>query len=142
VSGRSNADVAAARWRTVWRRSDDGAAQRAIAREIGISLSSVQAYLAKGRPADVPPRPTIRPTTEAVVGRRSGSVRDTVIPGSVREERSEFVSTVLTVQCGRCGRRQDTTGIHTSTCKGCGRTMRLEAPAGQAGNVVPIRRSS
>jgi ribosomal protein L37E len=139
MSGRSNADIAAARWRTVWRRHDDGAAQRAIAREIGISLSSVQSYLAKGRPADVPPRPTIRPTISPVVGRRSGSA-DLIVPGSVREERSEHVVTLRTVQCGRCGHQQDTFGTHTSTCKACGRTMRLDQPSRE--NVVPMRRTS
>lgn len=137
MSGRSNAAAAAARWEDVWRMHDRGTAQRAIARRLGIGRSTVQHFLAKGRP-------TTGPLSRPATGRRSGPpALDTVVAGSVRTERTEHASELMTIRCGGCGNEQDVhTFNHSSTCRECGRTCRFGAPPPAAENVIPIRRSS
>lgn len=67
-------------------------------------------------------------------------IRDLIVPGSIRTEHIEFDFTYVTARCGRCGHEQETRAqSRTSTCKACGRTMRL-APAPAARNVTPIRK--
>ena len=65
MSGRSNADVAAARWRSVWRMHEQGTGGRAIARDLSLTHHTVRYYLAKGRPPGLP-RLTNRLTTAPV----------------------------------------------------------------------------
>lgn len=145
MSGRSSADVSAARWRTIWRKHDDGMSVRATARELGIDRTTVRHYLAKGRPADLPGGPTggLAGGQTARVDPRPARPVDAVIPGSVRTERSEHESELMTIRCGGCGHEQEVnTFNHTSRCRGCGRTCRFGPPPPAAENVVPIRRSS
>jgi predicted transcriptional regulator len=131
MSGRATAEISAKRRREVWRMHDRGMTQRAISRKIGISLSSVQHFL-KGRPTNDPlPRPGS--------GSGSGSAAATIIPGSLRTERTERASELMTIRCD-CGHEQEVhTFNHTSTCRGCGRKCRF-GPAELAGpNVVELK---
>jgi ribosomal protein S27E len=69
-------------------------------------------------------------------------ITDLIVPGSIRTIRHEWTTTLIDVQCGRCGHQQETWHTaKTSTCKSCGRTMRLDTAA-RDGNVTPIRRTS
>lgn len=142
MSGRAKADVSAARWRTVWRKHEDGNAARAIARALGLDAKTVRHYLSKGRPEGLSggliPRvdPRIDPRG------KPAAPRDAVIPGSVRTRRSEHQSELMTIRCGGCGHEQDvSTSNHTSRCRQCGRTCRFTLPPA-AENVIPLRRSS
>jgi Homeodomain-like domain-containing protein len=53
MAGRPSAEKALQRWRAIWRLKRQGHGQRAIARLLGIHLSSVQHYLRKGRPPPI-----------------------------------------------------------------------------------------
>ena len=69
-------------------------------------------------------------------------VRDFVVPNSARtvEYREEF--TLVTVQCGRCGNRQEARDTaKTTRCRECNRSCRVAA-AETDPNVIPIRRSA
>jgi ribosomal protein S27E len=67
-------------------------------------------------------------------------IRDLIVPGSVRVERTVWETTVMTVRCGRCSHEQEVNAHgHTARCKRCSRVMRLDrAPVAE--NITPIRR--
>jgi tRNA(Ile2) C34 agmatinyltransferase TiaS len=65
-------------------------------------------------------------------------VRDVVL--GVRHQTWVHETTWTRIRCGRCGHEQETTGPRTSTCKRCGRTMRLDSAVEPGSNIVPIRR--
>lgn len=67
--------------------------------------------------------------------------RDTVVPGSARNVVIHEEYVLVTVECGRCGNRQEARAeSKTTRCTACGRTCRL--PRETAPNVIPIRRSA
>lgn len=133
------------RMRRAARMRDRGLSTRQIAARIGVSHDTVWRDLARWDTARA--RPAVRPVTPDSPGypQAAGQSRltarpvDAVLPGTVRTEHYEHDVTTVTVRCGRCGHEQDTGAeSKTSTCKGCGRTMRLDRAAGE--NVVPLRR--
>jgi hypothetical protein len=69
-------------------------------------------------------------------------VRDSIVPGSARlvEIREEY--TLVTVQCGRCGNRQEARSTaKTTRCKECNRSCQVAAASADP-NVIPLRRSA
>jgi DNA-binding transcriptional regulator LsrR (DeoR family) len=50
VSGRAKAELSYHRWQLTWKLTKEGHAQRDIARQLGVSLSTVQHFLDKGQP--------------------------------------------------------------------------------------------
>lgn len=81
MSGRSNAETAARRWRSVWRKTERGMAQRAIARELGIDEKSVRYYLAKGRPAELTRNTSAEPAARSSAPlSRIGPAGSNVVP--------------------------------------------------------------
>jgi ribosomal protein S27E len=138
MSGRATSDISAQRRREVWRRHDRGEPARAIARKLRVTEGAVRYYLRTGRPRNNRDSPARLPTaaSTAVVTRP----RDTVIAGSARTEHIEYDWHLITVRCGGCGHEQETRAeCHTSTCKACGRTIRLDHPASAGQNIVRLR---
>jgi NADH pyrophosphatase NudC (nudix superfamily) len=70
-------------------------------------------------------------------------VRDSIVPGSARTVTYHEDVTYVTVQCGRCGHRQEARATSkTARCKECNRSCRIGTPAAGP-NVLPfIRRSA
>lgn len=69
-------------------------------------------------------------------------VRDSVVPNSARTVEYHEVVTYVTVECGRCGHRQEARdSAKTTRCKGCGRNCRVAAPVTDP-NVIPLRRTA
>jgi ribosomal protein S27E len=67
---------------------------------------------------------------------------DVVVPGSVRTVHWQSDTTNITVRCGRCGGEQEAwIGARTTTCRSCGRTMRLDRTA-TGENVTPIHQQA
>jgi IS30 family transposase len=69
VSGRAKGGVSLQRWKTIWMLTREGHGQRAIARDLGVSLGTIQHYLKKGKPPrdyryEDPPELESRPTTD------------------------------------------------------------------------------
>jgi NADH pyrophosphatase NudC (nudix superfamily) len=71
-------------------------------------------------------------------------VRDSIVPGSARLVEIHEEYTLVTVECGRCGNRQEARSTaRTTRCKECSRSCRVAVPADDP-NVIPIitRRSA
>lgn len=65
--------------------------------------------------------------------------RDLIVPGSARSVVIHEEYTLVTVQCGRCGHRQEARATSKTTrCQECGRSCKIAPPA--APNVTPLRR--
>jgi hypothetical protein len=132
MSGRATSNISAHRHREVWRKHEQGTGVRATARQLGIDESSVRYYLAKPRPAGLT-RQKNRPRSPA-------PAPDLIVPGSARTEHIEYDWHLITIRCGGCGHEQETGAeSRTSTCKACGRTIRLDHQAAAGQNVVPLR---
>ena len=68
------------------------------------------------------------------------TVRDLIVPGSLRTKVTTITHTLVTLRCGRCGAEFDAYAeCKTTRCKRCGRVCRLDTAAELAPNVTPIR---
>jgi hypothetical protein len=69
-------------------------------------------------------------------------VRDSIVPGSARPVVIHEEYVLVTVECGRCGNRQEARATSKTTrCKECDRACRVAAPDGDP-NVTPLRRTA
>jgi ribosomal protein S27E/predicted DNA-binding protein (UPF0251 family) len=133
----------APRERRAARLRDKGLSLRQIAARLGVSHDTVWRDLARWDARQLAAAVRgVAPDPQGGGGNRSDSRPvDVVMAGSIRTETFQNTSTWITVRCGRCGHQQETGAeSRTSTCKQCGRTMRLDQAAAAAPNVTPLRR--